>query len=45
LKSRSHWTFVRYMVNQLSYGPRGKWDLSAEQALTELEPHLRGLGF
>jgi aminoglycoside 2''-phosphotransferase len=45
LKARSHWTFVRYMINQLWYGLQGKWSLSAEQTLAELEPHLKMLGF
>jgi aminoglycoside 2''-phosphotransferase len=45
LKSRSHWSFVRYMINQLWYGLRGKRDLTPEQTLAELEPHLKKLGF
>jgi aminoglycoside 2''-phosphotransferase len=45
LKARSHWTFVRYMINQLWYGPRGKWGLTQEQTLSEIEPHLKKLGF
>ena len=44
LKARSHWTFVRYMINQLWYGPRGKWGLTQEQTLSEIEPHLKKLG-
>jgi aminoglycoside 2''-phosphotransferase len=43
LKARSHWVFVRYMINQLRYGLDGK--SSTEQWLVELEPHLKRLGF
>jgi len=45
LKVRSHWTFVRYMINQLAYGARAKWGLTPTQVLDELEPHLKKLGF
>jgi aminoglycoside 2''-phosphotransferase len=45
LKARSHWTFVRYMINQLWYGLHGKWSLTADRTLAELEPHLKMLGF
>ena len=45
LKTRSHWICVRSMINQLWYGLQGKWGLTAEQTLAELEPHLRRLGF
>ena len=45
LKTRSLWIFVRYLINQLWYGLQGKWGLTAEQTLAELEPHLRRLGF
>jgi aminoglycoside phosphotransferase (APT) family kinase protein len=45
LKQRSRWTFVRYMINQLAYGPQAKWGLSPAEVLAELEPHLRALGF
>ena len=45
LKTRSHWTFVRYLINQLSYGDRAKWHLPADAALAELDPHLKRLGF
>lgn len=45
LKTRSHWTFVRYMINQLWYGLKGKWGLTAEQTVAALEPHLKQLGF
>ena len=45
LKTRSHWTFVRYMINQLWDGLQGKWDLTSEQTLEEVEPHLQRLGF
>jgi aminoglycoside phosphotransferase (APT) family kinase protein len=44
LKTRSHWIFVRYMINQLWYGLQGKWELTAEQTLAELDPHLERLG-
>ncbi len=44
LKTRSHWTFVRYLINQLAYGDRAKWNLPPEQALAELDGHLRRLG-
>jgi len=44
LKMRSHWIFVRYMINQLWYGVRGEVNLSAKQWLAELEPHLKQLG-
>ena len=45
LKSRAYWTFVRYLINQLSYGAKAKWNLSVPDALAELEPHLKALGF
>ena len=45
LKTRSHWRFVRYMINQLWYGLDDKWNSSTEQWLAELEPHLNRLGF
>ena len=45
LKTRSHWTFVRYLINQLWYGLRGRWDRTPDQTLAELEPHLQRLGF
>lgn len=45
LKSRSHWVFVRYMINQLWYGARGEVNLATEQWLAELGPHLKRLGF
>lgn len=45
LKTRSHWTFVRYMINQLWYGPQFTWGLTTEQMLEEVEPHLQRLGF
>ena len=45
LKARSHWVFVRYMINQLWYSARGEVNLSTEQWLAELEPHLKHLGF
>jgi aminoglycoside 2''-phosphotransferase len=45
LKTRSHWIFVRYMINQLWYGPRERWEMSAEQTVAELDLHLKRLGF
>ena len=45
LKQRAHWTFVRYLINQISYGTRAKWNLPPEQALAELDGHLTRLGF
>ena len=45
LKERSHWRFVRYMINQLWYGLLGKWYPTPEQTVAELEPHLERLGF
>lgn len=45
LKRRSHWVFVRYMINQLAYGTQAKWGLSPAEVLVELEPHLESLGF
>jgi aminoglycoside 2''-phosphotransferase len=45
LKTRSHWIFVRSMINQLWYRVQGKWDLTAEQTVAALEPHLKLLGF
>lgn len=44
LKDRARWTFVRYLINQISYGARAKWNLSVEEALAELEPHLTWCG-
>jgi aminoglycoside phosphotransferase (APT) family kinase protein len=45
LKDRAHWTFVRYLINQLQYGDSVKWYLTVDEALAELEPHLARLGF
>jgi aminoglycoside 2''-phosphotransferase len=45
LKLRSHWIFVRYLINQLAYGQSAKWHQSVAQTLAELEPHLTKLGF
>jgi aminoglycoside 2''-phosphotransferase len=45
LKERAHWIFVRYLINQLWYGLRGKSDLTTDQTLDALEPHLKRLGF
>ena len=45
LKTRSLWIFVRYMINLLWYGVRGKWPLTAEQTVAALEPYLKRLGF
>jgi hypothetical protein len=33
------------MINQLWYGLKGKWGLTAEQTVAALEPHLKQLGF
>jgi aminoglycoside phosphotransferase (APT) family kinase protein len=43
LKRRSHWLFLRYLINQISYGDRAKWNLSVDEALAELDPHMRKL--
>ncbi len=43
LKERSHWTFVRYLINQIAYGAKAKWNLPPDQALAELEGHLTKL--
>jgi aminoglycoside 2''-phosphotransferase len=45
LKTRSHWTYVRYMINLLAYGSQPKWGVTPEQVLAELDPHLKRLGF
>jgi aminoglycoside 2''-phosphotransferase len=45
LKTRSHWIFVRGLINRLWYGPRGRWEMSVEQTVAELDPHLKRLGF
>ncbi|HWD26339.1 MAG TPA: phosphotransferase [Rhizomicrobium sp.] len=45
LKTRSHWTFVRYLISQIAYGDKAKWNLPPEQALAELDGHLKRLGF
>jgi aminoglycoside 2''-phosphotransferase len=44
LKNRARWTFVRYLINQIAYGGRAKWNLSVADALAELDPHLRWCG-
>jgi aminoglycoside phosphotransferase (APT) family kinase protein len=44
LKDRARWTFVRYLINQIAYGGRAKWNLSVDDALAELDPHLRWCG-
>lgn len=44
VKARARWTFVRYLINQIAYGDRAKWNLSVDQALAELEPHLKWCG-
>lgn len=43
LKSRSHWTFIRYLINQIAYGAKAKWNLLPDQALAELDGHLEKL--
>lgn len=45
LKLRSHWTFVRYLINQIWYGERSKWNLPLDAALSEIDRHLKRLGF
>jgi aminoglycoside 2''-phosphotransferase len=45
LKDRSHWVFVRYLINQLQYGDSVRWYLTVDETLAELEPHLARLGF
>lgn len=45
LKERSHWTFVRYLINQIYYDDKAKWNLPPEQALAEIDEHLKLLGF
>ncbi len=45
LKTRAHWTFVRYLINQIAYGEAAKWKLTVDEALAELDPHLKRLGF
>jgi len=45
LKLRARWVFVRYLINQLHYGEGARGYLPVEQALAELEPHLKVLGF
>ena len=45
LKQRSHWNFVRYLINQIAYGDKAKWNLPPERALAELDGHLKRLGF
>jgi len=44
LKTRSHWTFVRYIINQIWYGDRAKWNLPLDAALSEIDRHLKRLG-
>jgi len=43
LKRRSHWTFVRYLINQIWYGERSKWNLPLDAALAEIDGHLKRL--
>jgi len=45
LKLRSHWRFVRYLINQIWYGERSKWNLPLDAALLEIDGHLKRLGF
>jgi aminoglycoside 2''-phosphotransferase len=45
LKVRAHWTFVRYLINQIWYGERPKWNLPLDAALVEIDGHLKRLGF
>ncbi len=44
VKDRARRTFVRYLINQIAYGERAKWNLSVDEALAELEPHLKWCG-
>ena len=45
LKTRSRWSFVRYLINQIAYGDKVKWNVTPEQAVAELDGHLKVLGF
>ncbi|MBS0470875.1 MAG: phosphotransferase [Proteobacteria bacterium] len=45
LRSRSRWTYVRFVINQISHGDKAKWKLSIDALLAELAPHLKILGF
>lgn len=44
LKNRARWIFVRYLITQVAYGNRAKWNLGVDEALAELDPHLRWCG-
>lgn len=43
LKNRSLWNYVRFLINQIAYGDKAKWALPPDQALAELDGHLRHL--
>ncbi len=45
LKVRSRWTYIRFLINQISHGDKAKWKLSTDQLLAELDPHLTHFGF
>jgi len=45
LKRRSLWRFVRYLINQIWYGERSKWNLPLDAALSEIDGHLKRLGY
>lgn len=45
LKARARWTFVRYLINQIWYGERSKWNLPLDAALAQIDGHLKRLGF
>ena len=45
IKTRSRWTYVRYMINQLAHGHQAKWRQNVNETLAELQPHLTALGF
>lgn len=45
LKTRAHWTYVRFVINQIAHGDNAKWKLSTAELLAELDPHLKSRGF
>ncbi len=45
LKTRSQWNYARFLINQIAYGDKAKWNLSPDRALVELDGHLKQLGF
>lgn len=44
LKARAHWTFVRYLINQIWYGDSARWNLPLDEALVEIDAHISQLG-